>query len=263
MHKGLERRMQAGLWRTLLVACVFSVFTGCVQTGDVQPMRTSEGREQAKQAYIRLGKGYLQEGLTGQAKAPLQNALKIDPSDAEAHEVLALVFQLEMEPELADSHFRKALASERSARILNNYGSFLFEEGAYEKAMEVYREAAKDNMYLSRSWVFENMGLTALKMEEPGQAAQYFERALRLDASQRRSLLEMGLLSYENRDYPAARHYYEAYMQQAGHDARSLLLGARIANVYQDRNEAASLGLRLKQLYPASPEYKTYLLEQR
>ena len=52
-------------------------------------------------------------------------------------------------------------------------------------------------------------------------------------------------------------------MQQAGHDARSLLLGARIANVYQDRNEAASLGLRLKQLYPASPEYKTYLLEQR
>lgn len=263
MLNGLDCRQHRGWWRKLLVAGVFSILTGCVQTGDVQPMRTSEGREQAKQAYIQLGKGYLQEGLTGQAKAPLQNALKIDPSDAEAHEVLALVFQLEMEPELADAHFRKALASKRSARILNNYGSFLFEEGAYEKAMDVYKEASQDSMYLSRSWVFENMGLTALKLDDVNLAEHYFQRALRLDASQRRSLLEMGLLSYDKRDYPAARYYYETYIQQTEHDARSLLLGARIANVYQNRNEAASLGLRLKQLYPASSEYKAYLLEQR
>lgn len=260
MHNGFGR---AGLWRSLALASFFLAAAGCVQTGDVQPMRTEAGREQAKQAYIELGKGYLREGLTGQAKTPLQSALKIDSSDAEAHEVLALVFQQEMEPELAEKHFHKALSSKRSARTLNNYGSFLFEEGAYEKAMDVYKEASEDTMYPSRSWVFENMGLTALKMGNSSEAMHYFERALRLNAGQQRSLLEMGMLSYELRDYPAARHYYETYMQQAEHDARSLLLGARVASVYQDRDKAASLGLRLKQLYPGSPEYKAYLLEQR
>ncbi len=263
MRNGIKQYLTAAPRCSLVLAGFLLVATGCVQTGDVQPMRTESGREQAKQAYIELGKGYLREGLTGQAKTPLQSALKIDPSDAEAHEVLALVFQQEMEPELAEKHFRKALSSQRSARILNNYGSFLFEEGAYEKALEIYQEAAQDTMYPSRSWVFENMGLTALKMGNDSEAMHYFERALRLDATQQRSLLEMGMLSYELRDYPAARHYYEAYMQQAEHNARSLLLGARVANVYQDRDEAASLGLRLKQLYPASPEYKAYLLEQR
>lgn len=183
MHNGFKHQV-TGLRRWLVLAGVLAVLGGCVQTGDVQPMRTGEGREQARQAYIELGKGYLREGLTGQAKPPLQSALKIDPSNAEAHEVLALVFQQEMEPELADKHFRKALSSQRSARILNNYGSFLFEEGAYEKAMEIYQEAAQDNMYPSRSWVFENMGLTALKMGDNSQAMHYFERALRLDATQ-------------------------------------------------------------------------------
>lgn len=264
MRNGLNPHLTSrAAGRLFAVMCLLSILAGCVQTGDVQPMRTGEGREQAKQAYIALGKGYLQEGLTGQAKTPLQNALKIDPADAEAHEVLALVFQYEMEPELAEKHFRRALASERTARILNNYGSFLFEEGAYEKAMEVYQEASQDTMYPRRSWVFENMGLTALQLDDKKQAMHYFERALRMDSTQQRSLLEMGLLSYEVRDYPAARHYYEAYTQLAEHNARSLLLGTRVANVYQNRDEAASLGLRLRQLYPVSPEYKTYLLEQR
>src|SRR5574344_567038 len=249
--------------RVAAVAGLLAVMAGCVQTGDVQPMRTGEGREQAKQAYIQLGKCYLQEGLTSQAKAPLQSALELDPSDPEAHEVMALVFQQEMEPALADKHFRKALAGQRSARILNNYGSFLFEEGAYEKAMDIYKEAAEDSMYPRRARVFENMGLTALKLDDKTSAGHYFQRALRLDSSQRRSLLEMATLSYEARDYTGARQYYESYMQQSGHDARTLLLGARIASVFQMRDEAASLGLRLKQLYPASPEYKAYLMEQR
>jgi hypothetical protein len=39
--------------------------------------------------------------------------------------------------ELADQHFRKALSSRPAdARILNNYGSFLFEQKRYKDAYE-------------------------------------------------------------------------------------------------------------------------------
>ncbi len=248
------------MWRkkTLALGLIMAL-AGCVQSG-VAPVSSKSG--QARQAQIDLAKGYLQEGMTAEAKRPLQAVLKDDPSDHEANEVLALVFQREMEPELADKHFRKALGSKREARVLNNYGAFLFDQGAYEKAMDIYTEAAGDTMYSGRSWVFESMGNTALKLEQPDKAVHYYERALRLNARQATSLLELGYLSYGRQDFVSARHYYEMFSALGEQNARSLLLGARLARVFDDRDRAATLGLQLKRLYPASVEYKTFQMEQ-
>lgn len=244
----------------IIVMGLLAVLGGCVQTGPVQNNAKSG---QARQAQLELAKGYLQEGMTAEAKKPLQAVLKDNPSDGEANEVLALVFQREMEPELADSHFRKALAGKREARVLNNYGAFLYEQGAYEQAMDIYTEAAEDAMYAGRSWVFESMGNTALKLERPDRAVHYYERALRLNARQGTSLLELGYLAYERQDFASARHYYEMYSSLSEQNARSLLLGARLARLFDDRDRAATLGLQLKRLYPASVEYKTFQMEQR
>jgi len=119
---------------TLRVALLFvlaSLMAGCVSSGSVNPMRTSEGRDEARDAYIQLGIGYLQQGEASRAKSPLRKALELDPNSADAHAALALVFQNEMENQLADEHYRKALSSHNDARILNNYGSFLFEQKRY------------------------------------------------------------------------------------------------------------------------------------
>ena len=43
---------------------------------------------------------------------------------------------------------------------------------------------------------------------------------------------------------------------------QSLLLGIRLAKVFDDRDQAASLGLQLKRFYPGTPEYQQYLSEQ-
>ncbi|MDM7858550.1 type IV pilus biogenesis/stability protein PilW [Thiopseudomonas acetoxidans] len=248
--------------RTGILITFLSLLVGCVTSGPAQPMRTAEGREQARQAYIDLAVGYLREGMTGQAKVPLQNVLKINPNDSEALEILALVFQQEMEPELAEKNFKKALSNKRDTRILNNYGSFLFEQERYDEAYNVFSEAAKDTMYLSRSRVFENLGMTALRLDRAEDAYHYFQRALRLDAQQPISLLELGTLSYERKDYIAARRYYESFVSISEHNAASLLLGVRLAKIFEDRDQAASLGLQLKRLYPASAEYQAYRTEQ-
>lgn len=248
--------------RTGIIITLFSLLMGCVTSGEVQPMRTEEGRQQARQAYIDLAVGYLREGMTGQAKMPLQNVLKINANDSEALEILALVFQMEMEPELAEKNFKKALSNKRDTRILNNYGSFLFEQERYDEAYSVFSEAAKDTMYLSRSRVFESLGMTALRLDRADDAYHYFQRALRLDAQQPISLLELGILSYERKDYIAARRYYESFVSISEHNAASLLLGVRLAKIFEDRDQAASLGLQLKRLYPASAEYQAYRTEQ-
>jgi type IV pilus assembly protein PilF len=251
---------------TLRVALLFvlaSAMAGCVSSGSGNPMRTSEGRDEARDAYIQLGIGYLQQGESARAKTPLRKALELDPDSADAHAALALVFQNEMENQLADEHYRKALSSRNDARILNNYGSFLFEQKRYEEAMERFSKAAEDNLYPGRSHVFQNMGMTALKRGQREQAETYFTRALRLDSRQPGALLELALMAYDDQQYVPAKRYYDSFSSLADQSARSLLLGIRLANIHQDRDQAASLALQLKRLYPGTPEYKQFLAEQR
>jgi type IV pilus assembly protein PilF len=249
--------------RPALFLLIASLLAGCVSTGDVDPMRTDKGRESARDAYIQLGIGYLQQGAGERAKVPLKKALELDSSSADAHAALALVFQREMEYKLADEHYRKAL-SQRSddARLLNNYGGFLFEQERYQEALEHYQQASRDTLYPERSRVFENLGLTALKLDQREQAKAYFERSLRLNSRQPRALLEMAVIHYEELQYVPARGYYDSYSQLAEQNARSLLLGASLATIFEDRDTAASLGLQLKRLYPGTPEYQQYRSEQ-
>jgi type IV pilus assembly protein PilF len=245
----------------LLSVCLLA---GCVSTGKLNPMETRKGRDQAREAYVQLGLGYLQEGNNERAKVPLRQALELDSSDADANAALALVFQAEGENQLAEGYFRKALGSRGSdPRILNNYGSFLFEQKRYKEALEMFQKSAADPLYTERSRVFENLGITALALGQHAEATQYLERSLRLNNKQPRALLAMAELSYQDKQYVPARAYYQSFSLLSEQDARSLLLGIRLAQVFQDKNKAACLGLKLTRLYPGSPEYQQYLSEQR
>jgi type IV pilus assembly protein PilF len=249
--------------RAALLLCLATLLAGCVSSGNVDPLSTSKGREEARQAYVQLGLGYLQQGQVERAKGPLKSALELDSADADANAALALVFQAEQEPELTDKYYAKALSSRpKDARILNNYGSFLYGQKRYKEAYERFQEAANDNLYAERARVFENLGLTAVMLGDREDAREHFSKALRLDQQQPRSLLEMAELSYEDRHYVPARDFYDRFSQLAEQNARSLLLGTRLAKIYDDRNKAASYGLQLKRLYPGTPEYQQYLSEQ-
>ncbi|KAF1056892.1 MAG: Photosystem I assembly protein Ycf3 [Pseudomonas delhiensis] len=245
--------------RAALIVLLAFVLAGCVTTGKQDPLKTTKGRQEARDAYIQLGLAYLQGGNTERAKVPLSQALALDSSSADAHAALALVYQTEMETKLAETEYRKAL-SERSddARIWNNYGAFLFEQKRYKDAYDAYTKATADSLYPERSRVFANLGQVCISMGDRAQAKQLFEKSLRLNRRQPGALLDMAQLSYEDREYVPARDYYEQYLQQGQQNARSLLLGVRLAKVFDDKDTAASYGLQLKRLYPASPEYQAY-----
>jgi len=152
-------------WRAARSVVLASLLTGCVSSGDSNPMSTDKGRDEARKAYVQLGLGYLQQGMTEQAKMPLSKALEIDKTDPDTHAALALVFQSEMEHELAEEAFLKALRGRPAdARILNNYGSFLFQRQRYQEAYAQFQKAAADNLYPERSRVYENLGITSLRL---------------------------------------------------------------------------------------------------
>ncbi|WP_068828117.1 type IV pilus biogenesis/stability protein PilW [Pseudomonas sp. BMS12] len=250
--------------RAALYLSVVCLLVGCVRTGgSVDPLTTDKGRDAARDAYIQLGVGQLQQGSTEKAKDPLRKALEIDPSSSEAHAILALVFQQEMEPTLADEHFRKAISlSKGEARLHNNYGSFLYEQKQYAQAVEQFTIASKDTLYTERSRVFENLGLASLQLGQRDQAKKYFTRALRMNSGRPIALLNMAQISYAEGQYVPAQSYYQSFSKQSRQSPESLLLGIRLARVFEDRDQAASLGLQLKRLYPGTPEYQQYLSEQ-
>jgi len=250
--------------RAVLSILGFSLLVGCVSSGAGDPLATREGRERAVHAYVQLGLGYLQQGLAEQAKAPLSRALALDAGSADAHAALALVFQAQGEPALARTHFVEALKQRPGdTRIRNNYGSFLYAQGDFRQAEQMFRQAAGDTLYPQRSRIYENLGLTALRQGERQQAQAYLHKALQLDPRQPRALLEMAELSYENRHYVPARDYYHRFSQLSEPDARSLLLGTRLGRVFTEEIDAAHLGQQLQRLYPGTPEYQQYVSEQR
>ncbi|PYC28299.1 type IV pilus biogenesis/stability protein PilW [Pseudomonas alcaligenes] len=250
--------------RTALYLSLVCLLAGCVRIGgQTDPLKSDQGRDAARDAYIQLGLGHLQQGSTEKAKEPLKKALELDSSSADAHGILGLVFQQEMEPKLADQHFRKSISlSKGEARLHNNYGGFLYEQKRYPEALEQFTIASQDTLYPERSRVFENLGLTSLQMGQREQAKQYFERALRMNSNRPIALLNMAQLSFEDGQYVPARGYYKNFSDQARQTPQSLLLGIRLAKVFDDRDQAASLGLQLKRFYPGTPEYQQYLSEQ-
>ncbi|GAB3371631.1 type IV pilus biogenesis/stability protein PilF/PilW [Azotobacter armeniacus] len=249
--------------RAALLLFPVMLLAGCVSTGAVDPMKTEQGRKEAREAYIQLGLGYLKQGQADRAKMPLGKALELDAGDADAHAALALVFQSELEPELADQHYRKALAKRPGdARILNNYGSFLFEQRRYQDAYERFQQAAADTLYPERSRVYLNLGLTAVKLGLRDLAKSHLEKSLRINSQQPLAQLEMATLDFEGRDYMSARSYYASFSRMGEQNARSLLLGTRLAQVFDDRDQAATFGQQLKRHYPGTPEYQQYLSEQ-
>ncbi|MBY8947989.1 type IV pilus biogenesis/stability protein PilW [Pseudomonas sp. SH10-3B] len=249
--------------RLALLLLVTGLLAGCISSGHDSPMQTGKSRDEARVAYVQLGLGYLRQGMSEQAKVPLKKALELDSDDADANAALALVFQAQAEPELADRYFNKALAAKPAdPRLLNNYGSFLFEQKRYDQASRYFQQASSDVLYPERSRVFENLGVTSMRLGQRDSARQQLEKALHLNGHQPRALLEMAELSYEDRHYVPARDYYERFSLLSGQNARSLLLGVRLATVHEERDTAARFGQQLERLYPGTPEYQQYLSEQ-
>lgn len=237
------------------------MLVGCVTSGETRFSENAD-EEQALKKYTELGLRYIQQGKTVEAKRPLKRALEIDPKSPEVHNALAILFQAEKEPALAESHFSKALQyGPDETRIRNNYAAFLYSEKRYADACDQLEQAATDSLYENRSSVYENLGVCYLQIAQKEKALAAFDRAIDINDGQARALLESALLHFANGQVAISQRHHIQYqrlvrLRYAPNTPRSLALGVKLARLNGDKNREASYLLMLKNMFPESGEYQ-------
>lgn len=256
--------MRTGLAARNAILAMLVFLGGCVSTTE-GTFQVAQDEERAEQAYVQLGLAYIQEERFDRARRHLNRALEINSNSAPATATMGLLNQAEGEYGLAEERFQRALDLDSDfTRGRSHYAVFLYNQGRYEESLEQFRIASQDTEHDNRAGVFVNRGRAAREIGEHEEAAESFQRAMRLDRGNRRAL-EGSLTSLvELERYNEARPLFERFAQtvrsseDVSHSPRTLLAGIKLARHDGDRDKEASLALQLRQQFPDSEQHRRY-----
>jgi type IV pilus assembly protein PilF len=248
------------------VVTAFSLFllSACITETSNPVFNVEESEDSALEDYLLLSIGYLEQGDLANTKRHLANVARIDSNNSKMFGVWGLVYAREGEPALAEQNFNRSLRLDSAnSQIRNNYAAFLFSEGRIDDAYEQLARVVQDTGYEQRPQAFENMGIAALRLNRIEDADQAFSRALQLNPNQLRSALELVVINMERGDILQARAYWRNYLTliqffNVGHNARSLLIGARLELAMQNEVNAFEYGDLLETNFPDSREYELF-----
>jgi len=271
--------MTGQLLRALSLAIVMALSSACTVTemdysksiGTSSASEASANRhekkrdknQEAAETYVQLGLGYLRRGERQRARTNLLKALEKDKRSADAHNALALLFQMEDENKLAEEHFEKAINYEPDlTRVRYNYAAFLFRQKRFADAEKQFLIAAEDINYARRGQVFYSLGLIAQQLGKTEDAQQAWEKAIKLNPRLLGPLLELAEVYFKLGDYPKAKRYLERYEDLSKPTPRALWLAVRLEHAFGNKDGEASKALALKNLFPYAEEtieYKAWL----
>ena len=249
--------------RLLMMALVMLGLTACVTT-TVSSFDAKKDLNKAALTYVQIGYGYFEQGANQQAKEALTKALAIDDQLPGAHMGLARVYDRELEFKLADSHFQKALRYGESTEGHFQYGVYLYNRGDYKGAYKQLNKTLEDTVSTRRAQAFEYQGIVASRLDKMDVAISSYNRALALNPLLGNSFLGLANIYFERQELSTAYRYYNGFVelvraQHGRHNATTLWLGIQLAKVAQDKNALSSMTLQLKNQFPQSVEYQTYL----
>lgn len=241
------------MMRVLALVAVGLLAAGCTSTAERQANEVK--RRQIIDTNIQLATGYLQNGQLEPAKERLDRALRVDPRDSQANNMMALLQWRLKDYEAADRHFRRALDVEKeNAEAQNNYGVFLCERGRIDEAEMWFKRASENPYYRTPALANQNAGLCLMKRGARPGAESYFREALKHDPRLAPSLHQMALISFESNRALAARGFIQRYFEVGEDSPEILLLAVRVERALKNKDAEASYALRLRGKYPGSPE---------
>jgi type IV pilus assembly protein PilF len=226
-----------------------------VREGDLAP------QESPADLYVRLAAEYYNRGETETALRKIQQGLEEDDGNAQAHNVIATIYQRMDRDDLAERHFRIALdLAPSDPYILTAWGNFLCEHRRYAQAEQQFEKALANTLFNAPWLTLTRAGVCSRSAGDTRKAEVYFRRALSIRPTHGPALLQMAELDEAQGRHRSARHYLERYFKAVGFTPKSLLLAARVERKLGSRKRARGYEQMLRERFPDAPEV-IYLTE--
>ncbi|MGB5081065.1 MAG: type IV pilus biogenesis/stability protein PilW [Burkholderiales bacterium] len=211
-------------------------------------------RERAR-IHTELASTYYQRGNLGVALAEARIAAAADSGYAPAFNVLGLVYGDLRENDLAVQAFERSLSLNPSDPDANhNYAWFLCEHQREDEAIRYFLQAIRHPLYATPQKSYLMAAVCAQRGHNERDAAEYLERALRLDPNYHPALINLAEIKFKRGDLDLARNLVGRYNRIAEPTAESLWLALRIERKLGDSSGVASYANQLRRRFPGSKE---------
>jgi type IV pilus assembly protein PilF len=255
--------------RTVSAACglaaVALVFVaGCTTKQTVQegaqpvalPAPQPASPQVRAQLHSELGAGYYERGQMDVALEELNLAVKIDPTYAQAYNILGLVYATLGEDRKAEQNFAQGLQlAPNDSEIHHNWGWYLCQHGRVREALVEFETAVRNPLYRTPETALVNAGRCSQGIDE-GAAENYFRRALAVQPGNPLASLGLAQIAYRNHRYDEARTWMKGVMLTTNPPAEGLRLGLCVERKLGDSQAELSYVSQLKNRYPDAPETK-------
>ena len=250
----LERILVALLMAMLLGACS----TGARNSRPAPPSNPENPKTKAATLYTDLGQKYMAQGKLEVALENLNKALAADSNHADAHTVIALLFERIGDNTQAEQHYRRAAElMPKSGNENNNYGAFLCKLGRYDDASVYFVRAIADPFYKTPAVALTNSGTCAIKGGKLDVAESDLRAALDREPNNSEALFQMATVLYLKNDFFRARAFIQRYEAVGQQSADALLLGRNIELRLGNGKGSQDYTRRLREKFPESPQARS------
>jgi len=198
---------------------------------------------------VRMGVAYFERQDYDLAIEKLKRAIAISPKLAIAHSALALVYSTMGAGNEAMKHYTASVKyAPNDPIILNNYGTFLCQQGDYKRAVEYYQRTLANPFYKTPETVHENAGVCLMKDDLFTEAERHFRAALAINPEMNVALYNMAIIS-AGQDQPLkARAFIQRLSRLQRLDERLLTVAYQVEKKLGNNQEADKYLSQLRKL---------------
>lgn len=219
---------------------------------DMETDPLDSGRSVARVA-VQRGQQFLAAGDLDKADQSARKALKADGKSPNANALMALVADRRGDQATAGKYYREAVdLAPTQGVMLNNYGTWLCQNGRASESLEWFGKALSDPRYPTPAAAMANAGACADAAGDDSLAEQYLRAAIEIDPANPVALMAMAEREFRGGRNMQARAFIERRLAAARVTPDTLRLASQIEQRLGDTDAAAKYGQRLRAEFPES-----------
>jgi type IV pilus assembly protein PilF len=208
---------------------------------------------------LQLAASYYGAGNYTVALDEIKQVIRTDPGFPDAYNLAGLIYQALEQPELAEPHFRHAVAlNPRDGSSLQNLGWLQCQQKQYAPANQSFTQALAAPGYPDRAKTLLTQGICQARAGNTAQAVETLKRAWELDRSHPVTAYNLAQLLFNERRYDDARLYIRSLNNGHLANAQSLWLGVKVERALNNRAAMQQLGEQLQRRFGDSHEALSY-----